>query len=72
MTDMHAAANQRLADENNLSVEEMMAQRYQNVALRSAGEPKDVADAVAYLVGPESAYVNGIALPVSGGVPFGI
>lgn len=72
MTDMHAAANQRLADMNNISVCEMMELRYENVALRRAGEPKDVADAVAYLVGPQGAYVTGIALPVAGGVPFGI
>ncbi|MEM7345086.1 MAG: SDR family oxidoreductase [Chloroflexota bacterium] len=72
MTDMHAAANQRLAEQSNLSVEEMMTLRYQNVALRKAGDPKDVADAVAYLVGPQGAYVTGIALPVAGGVPFGL
>jgi 3-oxoacyl-[acyl-carrier protein] reductase len=72
MTDMHAAANQRLANMNNVSVSEMMEQRYENVALRRAGEPKDVADAVAYLVGPQGTYVTGIALPVAGGVPFGI
>jgi 3-oxoacyl-[acyl-carrier protein] reductase len=72
MTDMHAAANQRLADMNNVSVREMMDLRYENVALRRAGEPKDVADAVAYLVGPQGAYITGIALPVAGGVPFGI
>lgn len=72
MTDMHAAANARLAKEHSLSIPDMMAQRYANVALRNAGEPSDVADAVSYLAGSQSAYVTGIALPVSGGVPFGI
>lgn len=72
MTDMHAAANERLAAENNVPVSEMMARRYAHVALRHAGTPHDVADAVAYLAGPQSAYVTGIALPVAGGVPFGI
>ena len=72
MTDMHAAANERLAKENNLSVPEMMTKRYQSVALRKAGEPEDVAEAVAYLVGPQGAYVTGVALPVAGGVPCGI
>jgi NAD(P)-dependent dehydrogenase (short-subunit alcohol dehydrogenase family) len=72
MTDMHAAANRRLADENNVPISEMMARRYANVALRDAGAPGDVADAVAYLAGPQAAYVTGIALPVAGGVPFGI
>ncbi|MGB0846126.1 MAG: SDR family NAD(P)-dependent oxidoreductase [Thiolinea sp.] len=72
MTDMHAAANVRLAEENNIDVEEMMARRYANVALRQAGDPDDVAEAVAYLVSPQGKYVTGIALPVAGGVPFGI
>lgn len=72
MTDMHAAANERLAQENGVSVPEMMARRYTGVALRRAGQPDEVADAVAYLVGPQAAYVTGIALPVAGGVPFGI
>jgi NAD(P)-dependent dehydrogenase (short-subunit alcohol dehydrogenase family) len=72
MTDMHAAANDRLAGEAGISVEEMKARRYANVALRSAGDPADVAEAVAYLAGPRAAYVTGIALPVAGGVSFGI
>ena len=71
-TDMHTAANDRLAAEHGLSVEEIKAQRYANVALRSAGTPEDVADAVAYLAGPQAAYVTGINLPVTGGVPPGI
>ena len=71
-TGMHLAANQRLSGENGVTVEEIQAQRYANVALRRAGLPGDVADAVAYLAGPDAAYVTGINLPVTGGVPFGI
>lgn len=71
-TDMHNAANARLAAENNLSVDEIKERRYAKVAVRNAGTPEDVADAVVYLAGPNSAYVTGINLPVSGGVPFGI
>jgi 3-oxoacyl-[acyl-carrier protein] reductase len=72
MTDMHAAANTRLAEENGISVAQMQQQRYAHVALRDAGTPENVADAVAYLAGPQAAYVTGINLPVTGGVPFGI
>lgn len=68
-TDMHMAANTRLAQENGLSVDQMKEQRYQNVALRRAGMPADVANAVAYLAGPQGDYVTGINLPVAGGVP---
>ena len=71
-TDMHNAANARLAEENHVSLEEIKAQRYGNVALREAGLPVDVANAVAYLAGPQSNYVTGINLPVTGGVPAGV
>lgn len=71
-TDMHLAANRRLAAEQGVSLEEIKAQRYAPVALQEAGHPSDVADAVAYLAGPQSRYVTGITLPVTGGVPAGI
>ncbi|WP_166418388.1 SDR family NAD(P)-dependent oxidoreductase [Cochlodiniinecator piscidefendens] len=71
-TDMHTAANTRLAKENELSVDDIKKRRYANVALRDAGLPLDVANAVAYLAGPQANYVTGINLPVTGGVPFGI
>ena len=71
-TDMHKAANVRLAQENGISIEEMKLRRYANVALKTAGLPEDVANAVAYLAGPQANYVTGINLPVTGGVPFGI
>lgn len=72
MTDMHMAANERLAQEKSLSVEAIQAWRYAGVALRNAGQPEDVAAAVAYLAGPQAAYITGVNLPVAGGVPFGI
>lgn len=71
-TDMHQAANARLAAESGQSLEETKARRYANVALKAAGSPADIANAVAYLAGPQANYVTGINLPVTGGVPFGI
>lgn len=71
-TDMHTAANVRLAGENGISIEKMKQRRYVSVAVREAGRPIDVANAVAYLAGPQANYVTGINLPVTGGVPFGI
>lgn len=71
-TDMHMNANARLAKEQGLSIAEIKARRYSDVALRDAGMPMDVANAVAYLAGPQGNYVTGINLPVTGGVPYGI
>lgn len=39
-----------------------------NTGLRRAAEPEEIAAAIAYLVGPESAYVNGAILDVNGGM----
>lgn len=72
MTDMHAAANTRLAGEWGVSIEQAQQRRYSGVALRDAGQPQDIAAAVAYLAGPAANYVTGINLPVTGGVPCGI
>lgn len=71
-TDMHEGANKRLAAARNISVDEIKAERYAEVALRRAGEPSEIADAVAFLVGPQSTYITGVALPVSGGTPVGL
>ena len=35
--------------------------------LRRLCTPQDVADAVAFLCGPQSAFINGVNLPVAGG-----
>ena len=71
-TDMHMAANARLATAAGVELDEIKARRYANVALRDAGMPEDVAEAVAFLVGPSGRYVTGINLPLAGGVPAGI
>jgi len=71
-TDMHMAVNRRLAAERGVALDEIASDRYQAVALRRAGQPREVADAVVYLSGPGSAYVTGAVLPVAGGVPYGI
>lgn len=39
----------------------------QIVPLGRAGQPREVADAVAWLLSPESTYVTGSIIPVTGG-----
>lgn len=71
-TDMHEGANKRLAAARDIPVDEIKAERYAEVALRRAGEPSEIADTVAFLAGPNSSYITGVALSVSGGTPVGL
>lgn len=71
-TDMHEGSNLRLAEAEGLPLDEMKRRRYEAVALRDAGRPEDVAQAVLYLAGPQGAYVSGINLPVAGGIQLGL
>ncbi len=72
LTDMHMGVNKRIARQRDMPVDAVMKQRYAGVALRRAGTPEEVADAIAYLASPASSYVTGIALPVAGGVSVGL
>ncbi|MEM6376457.1 MAG: SDR family NAD(P)-dependent oxidoreductase [Pseudomonadota bacterium] len=71
-TDMHEAANTRIAGETGTTLEETRARRYAEVALRRAGQPDEVANMVAFLAGPEGSYITGTTLAVAGGVPLGL
>ncbi|MFK7938994.1 MAG: SDR family NAD(P)-dependent oxidoreductase [Roseovarius sp.] len=71
-TDMHEASNIRLAEAQGVALDDMKRARYEAVALRSAGQPEDIAQAVLYLAGPQGAYVSGINLPVAGGIQLGL
>ncbi|MEM1238087.1 MAG: SDR family NAD(P)-dependent oxidoreductase [Pseudomonadota bacterium] len=71
-TDMHEAANTRIAAETGTSIEETRLRRYADVSLRRAGQPEEVANMVAFLAGPEGSYITGTTLAVAGGVPLGL
>lgn len=46
----------------------VMAQREARIPLRRIGQPEDVAAAVAFLMGPDAAYISGADLVVDGGL----
>lgn len=71
-TEMHRSANERLASEQGLPLDELKRNRYSRVALRRAGHAAEIADAIVYLATDRSSFVTGIALPVAGGMPFGL
>jgi NAD(P)-dependent dehydrogenase (short-subunit alcohol dehydrogenase family) len=44
----------------------------EHIPARRFGRPEEVANAIAWLLSDESAYVNGIVLPVDGGLTVGL
>lgn len=71
-TDMHEGVNARLAAARGIDLAAIREERYAGVALGRAATPQEIGEAILYLASPASAYTTGIALPVAGGVPFGI
>lgn len=51
------------------ALRDAMAER---IPARRFGRPEEVANAIAWLLSDESAYVNGVALPVDGGLTAGL
>lgn len=71
-TGMHEGVNQRMADEQGVTLDEIHTQRYATVALRRAGTPEEVAELIAFVASPAAGYITGVALPVTGGVQMGL
>ena len=47
---------------------EKRSQREQEVPLKRVGSPEDMAGTIAFLVGPDSAYITGSVIHVNGGL----
>ncbi len=60
-----------IAVDHGISREEAATVFDKMAALGRAAQP-EVADVVAYLAGPRSAYLTGVALPVAGGMRPGV
>jgi len=71
-TDMHMGVNERLAREAGIGLDEIARRRYVAVAMGRAGDPAEIAEAIAFLASPASSYITGAALPVAGGTSVGL
>ena len=71
-TQMRPIALQVIAKAHQISVEEAAELENNDIALGRPAHPTEIADVVAYLVGPGASYVTGIALPVAGGITLGL
>jgi NAD(P)-dependent dehydrogenase (short-subunit alcohol dehydrogenase family) len=61
-----------IAMEKGISQEQARKVFDEMATLGRAARPEEVADVVAYLAGPRSGYLTGVALPVAGGMPAGL
>jgi NAD(P)-dependent dehydrogenase (short-subunit alcohol dehydrogenase family) len=72
LTDMGEEEIRFIAMEKGISEEEARNIFGEVAALGRAAQPEEVADVVAFLAGPRSGFLTGVALPVAGGMPLGI
>jgi len=72
LTDMGEEEITFISMEKGISEEEARDLFGEVAALGRAGQPEEVAEVVAFLAGPRSGFLTGVALPVTGGVPNGL
>lgn len=66
-TDRLVALVKNAAEKRNVSEEDIRAEWKNKVPLRRFADPKETAQAVAFLASPLAAYISGVSLPVDGG-----
>jgi NAD(P)-dependent dehydrogenase (short-subunit alcohol dehydrogenase family) len=66
-TEMADDAMRALADARQVSIADAYELANAGVPMRRPGTPEEIASVVSFLVGPDSAYVNGAGVPVDGG-----
>jgi NAD(P)-dependent dehydrogenase (short-subunit alcohol dehydrogenase family) len=71
-TDMGEAEADMLVDLLKISREEAFEKLGEDAAMKRMGKPEEVADAIAYLAGPHSSFITGVAFPVTGGMRPGL
>ena len=71
-TDMGDAEADMLVDLLDISKQEAIDKLGEDAAMKRMGKPEEVADVIAYLAGPHSSFITGVAFPVSGGMRPGL
>jgi NAD(P)-dependent dehydrogenase (short-subunit alcohol dehydrogenase family) len=71
-TDMRSIALENISKENGITIEEADLEEISMVSLGRAGKPEEIASLVTYLASPQSRYITGAAIPIDGGITFGL
>ena len=69
---MLQAAYKGIAEAEGISVEEAAAKENASIPMGRPAEPGEIANAIAFLAGPDASYITGIVLPVAGGMAPGL
>lgn len=72
LTDMGEAEVNYIAHEHKMSRDEALQVYGESSALQRAGQPAEIGDLVAFLAGPQSGFITGAAIPISGGMTAGL
>jgi NAD(P)-dependent dehydrogenase (short-subunit alcohol dehydrogenase family) len=65
---VNAVSPALVTTEGTAPIKELHDQNAAKAPARSTGQPRDVAQAIAYLAAPETAHVHGVIIPVDGGM----
>lgn len=68
MTDRQLQVAAVALRERGISFEDYLAEQAAEVPLRRIGEPREIADAVAFLASERGAYITGVSLQIDGGL----
>jgi len=72
LTDMGEAELNFIALQHGIDRAQALQLYSESAALRRPGQPQEVGDLVAFLAGPDSAFITGAALPIAGGMQAGL
>ena len=67
-TEMHQKHLRDEAEERGITFEEMRDTHWATIPMKYAGEPRVIADAIAFLASDQASYITGATLDVNGGV----
>lgn len=71
-TQMRSTVMELIAKEQGMTLEEAEAEENATISLGRPAQPKEVASVVAFLASPQAGYLTGAAIPVDGGMTFGL